>query len=77
MTRFLTGHENVHQGHWPPGGAMIDNKTKRRIGIWIPALLVGSFALACGESLGDLFDAWLYDAAVPDIPEMGLSGSGF
>jgi aminopeptidase N len=28
-----------------------------------------------GESLSDLFDAWLYDPALPDLPEMGLSAS--
>jgi aminopeptidase N len=26
-----------------------------------------------GEPLTDLFDAWLYDPALPDLPEMGLS----
>lgn len=26
-----------------------------------------------GERLGDLFDAWLYAPALPDLPEMGLS----
>ncbi len=28
-----------------------------------------------GESLADLFDAWLYDPVLPDLPEMGLGAS--
>ncbi|MEP0762329.1 MAG: hypothetical protein HRF48_06270, partial [Chloroflexota bacterium] len=28
-----------------------------------------------GESLGDLFDVWLYAPALPDLPEMGLSAA--
>ncbi len=28
-----------------------------------------------GESLSDLFEAWLYHPALPDLPEMGLSAS--
>ncbi len=28
-----------------------------------------------GEPLGDLFDAWLYAPALPDLPEMGLSAA--
>jgi aminopeptidase N len=25
-----------------------------------------------GQELGEFFDAWLYDAQIPPIPEMGL-----
>ncbi len=44
------------------------------------ATIAGFIAIAetaSGQSLGDFFDAWLYAAEVPDIPEMDLTGTVF